>query len=127
MGLEQLVLQPSQKFIVHNAVATLPVPTLVTDGAALPKLGGGSPQLRRMLLKFKPSIGTATLTSASVFVYFDGEWTKLQLITPDLVFAAGDANRSIIVDLLVGDRIYIAGTIAGGTFTITAYPLEVLQ
>lgn len=116
-----LIEDASHKLTIAAAGTTAP-PVNPTDGFDISvwKLAQSSP--RRAALRL---VAAAALnaTAISVWSFFDGGWSKIQVI-PDVAFVAGDLSRTVFVDFPIGARLAVAYTASASTVAITAYSVE---
>lgn len=112
------------KLAMHAAVASpLNPPAIVTDGFAIPATwDAGAGIVRHCVLRFNAS-AALNLTLGSVWIWFDGQWTKHSIL-PDMTFAAGDLSRMVVIEFPVGTRIACAFTLSVGTMTVHGFPIE---
>jgi hypothetical protein len=63
------------------------------------------------------------MTAASLWIYYDGAWSKIADVA-NLTFTASILSITVIVDWPVGERIACALTLSANAVTVHAYPLE---
>lgn len=119
---------------LHSAVASLPEPTLATDGAGLDTWGWQSQRKNARedtaAIMIDKTSGVGDITLATVFlVGFDAtdqEWRSLGCLNTGLDITLTDnvGFEERATDIGTADRLALTGTVSTGTITVSAKPIR---